>query len=81
MLQGKDVFEETLYCPCCGEDDVITISTTDFTQVGDNSGWGGWDPVFNKVKRLCPVCGEESVWTMMTESDRFGERLVIIPED
>ena len=77
MLTGDDVFSETFDCGDCEVDAVFTISTTDFTQIGDHSGWGGWNPVFNRITRKCPHCGEETEFAMDTEHTRWGDLLVI----
>ena len=81
MLTGDDVFSETFDCGECEVENVFTISTTDFTQSGDFSGFGGWHPVFNKLTRKCPHCGEESWFTMDTENTRWGDFLHIMMND
>ena len=81
MLQGDDVFEETFHCGWCERDDVFTIKSTDFKQIGDNSGTWGWSPKFKPIEKTCPHCGEKTEYGMDVETSRGKEYLMIYDTD
>lgn len=81
MLQGDDVFEETFDCGWCERENVFTIKTTDFKQIGDNSGTWGWSPKFKPIEKTCPNCGEKTEYGMDVETSRGKEYLIIYDTD
>ncbi len=81
MLQGDDVFEETFDCGWCERDDVFTIKTTDFKQIGDNSGTWGWFPEFKAIEKTCPHCDGKTKFSMDVQDSRGREYLVIYEVD
>jgi len=70
-------FDETFDCGWCESENVFTVSSAEFTQVDDLSGFHGWMPVFDKVKRVCPHCDKETEFTMDVETARGKDWLFI----
>lgn len=70
-------FVEKFDCSSCESEDVFAISSSEFTIVNDFSGWGGWMPQFDVIKKVCPQCGVKTDFTMDVETTRGRDWLFI----